>query len=58
MTLDIYNPFTSSPILKDEEEKTCDCVKILIVDDNNFNIFSLSTILEYQLFYKSDSVSS
>ena len=44
--------------MKNEEEKTCDCVKILIVDDNNFNIFSLSTILEYQLDYKSDSVSS
>ena len=35
----------------------CDCIKILIVDDNNFNIYSLQMILQFNFGLLSDSVS-
>ena len=38
-------------------KKKCSCPKILIVDDNSFNVFTLKTILEMELKLLSDSVS-
>ena len=35
---------------------TCDCCKILIVDDNSFNIFSLKTLLEMKFKFRCDEV--
>lgn len=35
----------------------CSCSKILIVDDNDFNIFSLQTLLQYRYGLTSDYVS-
>ena len=39
-------------------KKRCGCPKIIIVDDNSFNVFTLKTILEMELKLMSDSVSS
>lgn len=38
-------------------DNECTCAKVLIVDDNDFNILSLQTILEVEYNIKIDSVS-
>jgi hypothetical protein len=41
---------------KQNEVLVCECTKILIVDDNNFNVFSLQTLIEYTYNIQTDIV--
>ena len=45
-----FSKVTSRDLVEEDSvlvSSSCKCPKILITDDNNFNIFTLQTLLEY-----------